>query len=169
MKTLSRTIFLSPLLLVSLFYLYNSFSKPQPSKEQIIEEIMNYHMPDVIKRCKKDFNYTDDDMKIIEKEFKRFLVLSVVTKDHQTGVGMYSKDVDNLWHSFILFTNEYADFSNKFNGKFIHHVPETEEVRSSEKVIEMRKDFQAFIKNYESIFKEEVHPVWFLDMCEEKA
>lgn len=127
---------------------------------------MGYPMNTIIERCKKDFNYSDEDMKIIEKEFKRFMAMSVIMKGTGSGVGMYSKDVDNLWHSFILFTHEYAHFCNKFMGNFIHHIPETDTNKTPEKMLEVRKDFQEFIKNYEEIFAEEVHPIWFLDMCE---
>lgn len=126
---------------------------------------MNYSMPQVIARCKKDHDYSDDDMIILEQELKRYLALAAVTTKEGLGTGMYSHDVDNLWHSFILFTNEYADFCDKHIGHFIHHVPETETVRSLEKQEETRKDFQAFVKNYEKTFDQEIHPIWFLDMC----
>lgn len=160
----AKVLLFTVLMFVSAGYLYTAFAKTRPHQAEIIEQIMDYQMPEVIKRCKKDFNYTDDDMRIIEREFKRFIVMSVILKD--TGIGMYSKDVDNLWHSFILFTKEYTDFCTTFNGKFIHHVPEVEE-KTPEKRAEVQKDFQQFIKNYEELFHEEIHPVWFLDMFED--
>jgi hypothetical protein len=33
--------------------------------------------------------------------------------------------VDEVWHAFILFTREYADFCQDIFGEFIHHVPRT--------------------------------------------
>lgn len=164
MQMFAKPLFFITVTCASLGYLYATFAtQSSPDQEKVIEEIMGYQMPDVIKRCKKDFNYTDEDMCIIEKEFKRFMVMSVLLEDK--GIGMYSKDIDNLWHSFILFTKEYATFCDRFNGKFIHHVPETEE-KTPDKRAEAREDFQQFIKNYEELFKEEIHPIWFLDMFE---
>ncbi len=29
--------------------------------------------------------------------------------------------LDEMWHTFILFTNDYADFCNQFFGHYIHH------------------------------------------------
>lgn len=126
---------------------------------------MAYPMTDIVKRCKKDHNYTDEDMIILERELKRYLALSVKT---DVGTGMYSQDVDNLWHTFILFTHEYAAFCQKHFNRFIHHMPETDSELTPEKLEKNRKDFQAFVKNYQEVFKEEIHLVWFVDMCENK-
>ena len=128
-----------------------------------IEAVTKYSLPQVIiRRCQKDFNYSDQDMILLERELKRFLILGIIN-DGAT-FGMYSKDVDNLWHTFILFTKEYAQFCNKFAGKFIHHVPVTED--SVDDKLEMHNEFKKFIKNYESVFHEKAHDIWFLDSCE---
>jgi hypothetical protein len=163
-KTVFSFLVIAPLLTCS-FYAYNYHYKFKVQVD-IIAEIMGYHMPQVIARCQKDYNYTDEDMVILEQELKRYLALSTVKAKESLGTGMYSSDVDNLWHSFILFTKEYADFCDKYIGFFIHHIPEIDTVRSPERQEETRKDFQAFVKNYEEVFGEEIHPIWFLDMCD---
>lgn len=162
-KLLVAVLIVFPLLTCS-FYAYNYHYK---SKNQVntINAIMDYKMPQVVARCKKDHDYSDEDMVILEQELKRYLALSVVTTKDDLGTGMYSSDVDNLWHSFILFTPEYADFCHTHMGHFIHHMPETDEIRSPEKQEASRKDFQAFVNNYEKTFNQEIHPIWFLDMC----
>lgn len=38
-----------------------------------------------------------------------------------------SPTVDIGWHTFILYTQEYADFCQKIAGRFIHHVPDDEQ------------------------------------------
>jgi hypothetical protein len=40
-------------------------------------------------------------------------------------LGMHSSEVDEIWHSFILFTREYAEFCEKVCGQMIHHRPNT--------------------------------------------
>lgn len=48
--------------------------------------------------------------------------------------------VDELWHTFILFTKDYARFCLDITGAFIHHVPEVAsgdieaQIRSAEKM-----------------------------------
>jgi hypothetical protein len=34
-----------------------------------------------------------------------------------------STTVDIGWHTFILYTREYADFCQRLGGRFIHHAP----------------------------------------------
>ena len=154
---------ITALITISL-YAYKYQSSPRPID---IEGILNYQMPYVIERCKRDYGYDDQDMAIIEREFKRYLVLVANKKKKGEGTGMFSKHVDNLWHSFILFTREYTEFGHKYAGRYMHHAPEVDiENRTPEQQAQSRKDFQAFIKNYEETFKEEIHSIWFLDMCE---
>ena len=33
------------------------------------------------------------------------------------------KEIDDMWHTFLLFTRDYADFSKKYFGSYIHHTP----------------------------------------------
>jgi len=35
-----------------------------------------------------------------------------------------SELVDIGWHSFILYTHEYAEFCDRIAGRFIHHAPD---------------------------------------------
>jgi len=35
-----------------------------------------------------------------------------------------SELVDIGWHTFILYTHEYAEFCDRIAGRFIHHVPD---------------------------------------------
>jgi hypothetical protein len=54
--------------------------------------------------------------------FKRYMALVGLG---YRGLGMVSPEVDEVWHAFILFTKDYADFCRSVFGEFIHHVPRT--------------------------------------------
>ncbi|MET1031186.1 hypothetical protein [Domibacillus tundrae] len=54
-----------------------------------------------------------------ELELKRFFCLSAIMKN----VPMYNEKADAIWHDMILFTKDYADFCEQFNGAMIHHTP----------------------------------------------
>ena len=55
-------------------------------------------------------------------EFKRYMALVGLG---YRRLGMLSPEVDEIWHTFILFTREYAAFCREAFGEFIHHVPRT--------------------------------------------
>src|SRR5205823_9869631 len=59
--------------------------------------------------------------KALLPEYQRFLALIIL--GHR-GLGMFSADVDKVWHSHILSTHLYYDFCIEFHGEFIHHVPQ---------------------------------------------
>lgn len=35
-------------------------------------------------------------------------------------------EIDDMWHTFILFTKDYMSFCENFFGNYIHHIPTTE-------------------------------------------
>ena len=150
---IKKLIFFALLTLLIFAYSYNYAFKQTKDPEIIIKNIMVYPMTEIVERCKKDHNYTDEDMLILEKELKRYLSLSLVKNKNDVGTGMYSKDVDNLWHAFILFTMEYSEFCNTYFGHFIHHKPETDMQRTPEKLQETRTDFRRSYKNIKRFLK----------------
>ena len=93
-----------------------------PNKGIDIKKVMDYQMPNIIARYCKDYKVSADMAKIHEVELKRWLILAGDTNDGD-GLGMMSAEVDNLWHTFLLFTKEYQAFCNDMFGKFIHHCP----------------------------------------------
>lgn len=42
-----------------------------------------------------------------------------------------SKQVDIGWHTFILYTRDYAQFCEHIAGRFIHHVPTDDETATT--------------------------------------
>jgi hypothetical protein len=42
-----------------------------------------------------------------------------------------SKPVDVGWHTFLMYTKDYAEFCHRIAGRFIHHVPDDAPGRSS--------------------------------------
>lgn len=67
------------------------------------------------------------DMPMAERIMEQALgFLQVCAIDHN-GSHSPSELVDIGWHTFILYTREYADFCQQLAGRFIHHSPSDEE------------------------------------------
>src|SRR5258708_2450396 len=90
-----------------------------PNKGIDIKKVMDYQMPNIIARYCKDYKVSADTAKIHEVELKRWLILAGDANDGDS-LGMMSSEVDNLWHTFLLFTKEYQAFCNDMFCKFIH-------------------------------------------------
>ncbi|HEY9584669.1 MAG TPA: hypothetical protein VJI33_03805 [Candidatus Paceibacterota bacterium] len=56
----------------------------------------------------------------VDQEYRRFIALHVI---HPKAGISPSKLVDEMWHTHVLFTRDYAKFCETIAGKFIHHNP----------------------------------------------
>ncbi len=56
----------------------------------------------------------------IEVECKRFMYLACIAPNLDLAP---TKPIDEYWHQFVLFTEEYEYFCAEFNGYFVHHNP----------------------------------------------
>jgi len=83
------------------------------------------------------------------REMLRFLALCGTATQHGKFYGM-TGTVDELWHTFVIFTREYATFCDAVAGRFLHHVPEVEGQISEETL----DHYLAFLTDYETVFNE---------------
>jgi len=112
--------------------------------QHIIATAMVYPMEKIVKRYMKENDICADVAAKHEKELKRFLAICAIYHD---PIGMRAS-VDELWHSFITFTEEYALFCEQVAGHFIHHVPNDETTSKSDS----RTSALRFNMAYESLF-----------------
>jgi hypothetical protein len=56
--------------------------------------------------------------------------------------------IDEIWHTFILFTDEYATFCAEVAGRFIHHAPSVNGRQMS------AGGYELFLNDYELTFGE---------------
>lgn len=82
-------------------------------------------------------------------EWKKYMALT----KWEGPLAMTSKDVDAVWHQYILFTRQYRDFCDAFFGHFVHHAPAT----PSEPLAQGSR--QRFQDAYEHMFGL-LHSIW---------
>lgn len=92
-----------------------------------------------------------------ERELKRYLALCASNSDGFYGM---RGPIDEFWHTFVVFTRQYADFCNVVAGQFIHHIP-GELVDSDSEPPAPREDganivdgYKKFLADYETVFGE---------------
>ena len=66
---------------------------------------------------------------------------------------MVSELIDELWHTFILFTNDYRKFCDTTVGEYIHHDPNVNaEDRNGPLFISKKKrNIEFFYEEYEKV------------------
>lgn len=89
-----------------------------------IEYFKNYKIPLYIKeRFLNDFDYLEEDYEDIEKALMDYFSLFLPKEHNGLIFDFPSQVVDDLWHTFILYTKDYRDFCENSFGRFIDHIP----------------------------------------------
>lgn len=95
------------------------------NREQLLESVLAYKHPDLLNRFGNRYFLTDDKCEQIFRELKLWLYLvGTRTSDAPPLVILSPMEViDNIWHEFLLYTTDYANFCHTYFGHFIHHEP----------------------------------------------
>lgn len=131
----------------------------------IDDEILNEDQRDLLSRL-DNFEAPYLEEKLLEKgalsskkeyqeaftEFKKYAALSQIAEG---PLGMSSPKVDEVWHQFILFTRQYADFCENVLGGFLHHSPHTSQTSNYKK----REGSLNFSRAYQQNFGE-IPEIW---------
>ena len=81
--------------------------------------IKKYTNASVIERYRKSENLDLETAKEHFNVLKNFLTFS----SRSDKPCFPSKQLDEIWHTFILYTKDYYSFCNDGLGKFVHHTP----------------------------------------------
>lgn len=126
-------------------------------RDNVLAGAMSFPMTDIVERYAQEENLPLSIAEEHERELKRYLALCAL--DPQCSYGMRGP-IDGLWHTFILFTEEYASFCNQIAGRFLHHSPnvtgpkpQTEQARAS-----IKDGYVRFLEAYESAYGETAPP-----------
>jgi len=122
-----------------------------------LAEALDYEAPfleeKLLKECVVD---TPAEAQALFMEVKRYLVLCGV--DETKIWAMYSRRVDEAWHQFVLFTDEYAKFCDKYFRWYQHHSPAN--APDSGESDTPRATFAEFAQRYREIFGRDLPDVW---------
>ena len=142
-----------------------------------LEEILAYKNENVIHRFCQIRPDAKEEVEVIFDDLKRFLWLVATLeerkiKGEQTPDISFSKSMiimDDMWHSFILWTKQYQEFCETYLGRFIHHPTEMPvfEQNTSEQSLNETETMNIFLEGMISTCIEELGEAvaqrWFDD------
>ncbi len=116
----------------------------EQAQSEIVHRAMKFNIKDVVARYMKDEGLTKQIALEHEREMKRFLAMCAM---HPKACYGMKGPIDEIWHTFLMFTRDYAEFCQQVAGRFIHHVPETGKCKSKSS-----KNYLVFLSDYETVF-----------------
>lgn len=122
--------------------------RSEPSTAQKFLLLQTTFPAAVLKRYMKDFKNTDMQKTLrIRDEWIRYALIS-----HQSTqpIPLFSHDVDQLWHTFLLFNKDYEQFCTQLYGtkKILYHIPRDEGTQIKNTAAQKI----AFVENYKKTF-----------------
>ena len=126
------------------------FDNLTPGQSSMRNAIAVLPLGDVQMRVQKEATIPHTVVEDAIDEYRKFLFL-IALGNHE--LAMCSKEVDEVWHGHILFTQEYNDFCARAFGAFVHHRPAT----PSDPVDP--EGVYRFRTSYESVYGP-IHPLW---------
>lgn len=98
----------------------SSVSQIDAENSERLERVMAFQFPPLIHRMIDKYGWTEEHSLSVFEDTKRFLFLCGTVTD---GPVAPSEVIDEVWHNFILFTEEYFGFCKTHFDRFIHHRP----------------------------------------------
>lgn len=93
-----------------------------------LAEVLTYRNDLVVRRFRKRFDISQGDADAIFVELLRWLWYLASTSPTPDNPEAHAIDeplliIDEMWHEFILVTQDYTNFCNDLCGRYIHHAP----------------------------------------------
>jgi hypothetical protein len=101
-----------------------------------LNEVMKYKHEAVVRRFKRDNPGKADQAEQLFEDLKTFFWIS---KKHYLDkkaepqnpdlkfvfiMDEEMRDIDQMWHVFLLYTKDYMDFCQQYFGEYLHHLPD---------------------------------------------
>lgn len=95
-----------------------------------LEELNEYKNENVVRRFTETWDVPHDEALELFEDMKKWLWLSDYnykqSKSEQhihLAISQSTKLIDEMWHTFILFTRDYCEFCTCYFGRYLHHRP----------------------------------------------
>jgi hypothetical protein len=102
-----------------------------PAVPASLAEVLAFRHPGVIRRyCQEHGASPAEAEEVFQETLKWLYLCSRSTADTQAAAGCVMTEeiekLDWMWHTFLVFTHDYAAFCDRYFGFFVHHVPADE-------------------------------------------
>jgi hypothetical protein len=139
-----------------------------------LKHLLTYENPEVIARFRKTFKVSEEKSQVVFKDMLRYLWLTTKVNDLNRNPPKKTNGpipshapmlepmliIDEMWHTFVLYTIEYMEFSRSYFGRFMHHVPTPVLSASMHKPLS-REELEGYMNLIWDVFGEETVDRWF--------
>jgi hypothetical protein len=137
-----------------------------------LEDIVTYQHEAVVNRFKREYPEKSEHAETIFQDLMRFFwgtrrhKLDRASDPKNNKLNFFfimdndMRDIDLMWHLFLLYTRDYADFCQKYFGEFLHHQPDLVPLFEKQG-FKFKDNLEKFLNYSYDIFGEVVIRRWF--------
>ena len=137
-----------------------------------LSEVLSYQHPAVVRRFQKEH---PDKAYLAEKLFEDLLRYFWLSKRHRLArsstpddsalnfvfiMDDEMRDIDRMWHVFLLYTQDYMDFCERYFQEYLHHKPDIVPTFQAES-FDFVTNLEMFLSYVYDELGEEVVSRWF--------
>jgi len=128
-----------------------------------LNEVIQYENEDIVLRFQETWDLPVEECRELFRETLKWLwlmdYLTRLDEPVPLAISQSTKLIDEMWHTFILFTPQYIDFCDKYFGRYLHHRPtprseydQTISEYEQDPETTMTQNKEIFTKQYELIY-----------------
>jgi uncharacterized protein involved in tolerance to divalent cations len=119
-----------------------------------LDAAMSFDMSDIVARYRHDYEVPEIVAREHETELKKYLALCAAHPGKHYGM---TPVIDDLWHTFLVFTREYARFCKQVAGRFLHHAPTKDEEKRDGSAVQ---NYLMLLEDYTEVFGDPPAHIW---------
>lgn len=146
-----------------------------------LEEVLRYRNDDIIHRFIETWEMPFEEAADIFHEMKKWLWLTAHLteqsgREPDLAITQSLKLLDEMWHTFVLFTRDYTAFCERYFGFYVHHIPTPKRVydqqiasyesNPEQHMERMHRDFEAQFTLVHDLLGEETLLKWYSEYLE---
>lgn len=93
---------------------------PNDNFQEVFNKIDSYDFSRISTKYQQVHETSEKEAVEVLEELKKWFTLCAVNPGRKYHIG---SRIDDMWHVFILFTKDYAEFCEQRIGFFLHHEP----------------------------------------------
>lgn len=138
-----------------------------------LSHLQQYRQNEVLKRYAKDYPHNHLPPESAWQELMKYFWLCQKHKlekeqfpdskqlDFVCSMHREMHELDDMWHSFLLYTKDYHAFCSQYFGQFIHHVPSAEDKKNKIGIDDFEAKLRAYLNYINQHLGAETLRIWF--------
>jgi hypothetical protein len=90
-----------------------------------LRRALRYQNRDVVVKFARHFQVAEAESAAVFEECKKWLWLNALPDAPLLFMSEATLIIDEMWHTFVLYTREYTEYCGSRFGRYVHHTPDT--------------------------------------------